>query len=347
MSNVIELSGRISIEEEACVWVAKIDRQLTALEENQFKNWITSSAQHYKTFMQVAEHWDKTEALQLSKKDLIPPKEIAYKKPYFYRPALAASFFFLAVVSFLMSYPQLAIKWQETNSQETNGYAIEYSESFSTENMVSSSIQLPDGSRLRINAKSVVDVSFSKKIREIKLKKGELFIEVAHDTQRPLVVVTKDHFVRAVGTAFNVNLVNEKETRLTVVEGKVVYGKANEREEKNSELNKGNLVVEGEQTVLNDVTVKKLSQEELERELSWKQGVLVFTGQPLKEVLVEVQRYTQYQFIIGSSSIETLQVVGYFKAGDVTTFLAALKGNFQIDHRMEKDNKILLFKAMP
>lgn len=64
MTNIININDRIKIEEEACQWVAKIDRQLTAAEEGEFKQWITLSAIHYKLFMGIAEHWDHTEVLK-------------------------------------------------------------------------------------------------------------------------------------------------------------------------------------------------------------------------------------------------------------------------------------------
>ncbi|MES2823090.1 MAG: FecR domain-containing protein [Pseudomonadota bacterium] len=349
MTNIVNINDRIKIEEEACHWLAKIDRQLTIAEEGEFKQWITLSAIHYKLFMAMAEHWDHTEMLKHFKNvnrklqpdihQKAPPMN--QQKPYFYRPAIAACIFFVCMLSVLGIFKYLS------PLTESDEYAIQYSETFSTATNSFADSLLPDGSRIKINAKSYARISYSNKIRKIELSKGEVFIEVAHDANRPLVVYANDRFVKAVGTAFNVNLVNVKTIKLTVTEGKVVYGTADNNEKNDIPAIKTSLVSSGQQVILGGLVenIISISKEELNRALSWRSGKLIFNGQTLKEVLTEIERYTDYKFVMGTASIGDIQIAGYFNAGDIDKFLSAMKNNFDIEYKIENTNEIRLYKA--
>lgn len=66
-------------------------------------------------------------------------------------------------------------------------------------------IVLPDQTVLHLNTRSAVDVVFSKDQRAIHLRAGEVAVETSHADpaeQRPLVVVTEDGSLRALGTRF-------------------------------------------------------------------------------------------------------------------------------------------------
>ena len=65
-------------------------------------------------------------------------------------------------------------------------------------------IQLADGSRLTLNARSAVDIQFSAGQRRVQLRAGELQVDVAADPLRPFVVATAQGQVQALGTRFMV-----------------------------------------------------------------------------------------------------------------------------------------------
>lgn len=65
-------------------------------------------------------------------------------------------------------------------------------------------ITLSDGSQLTLNARTTVDIDFSTDLRRVRLKHGELSIQVAADPSRPLEVWTDQGSVRALGTRFSV-----------------------------------------------------------------------------------------------------------------------------------------------
>lgn len=64
--------------------------------------------------------------------------------------------------------------------------------------------ELADGSRLTLNARSAVDIEFSAGQRRVRLREGELQVDVAADANRPFVVATAQGQVKALGTRFMV-----------------------------------------------------------------------------------------------------------------------------------------------
>ncbi|HEX4973578.1 MAG TPA: FecR domain-containing protein [Steroidobacteraceae bacterium] len=81
-------------------------------------------------------------------------------------------------------------------------------------------IDLADGSRVYLNARTQLAVRLGEKQRELRLSSGEALFSVAKDRQRPFRVRTADAMVEAVGTQFNVNA-RADGTRVAVIEGKV------------------------------------------------------------------------------------------------------------------------------
>ena len=70
-----------------------------------------------------------------------------------------------------------------------------------------STLTLSDGSKLWLNSGSVLEFpsQFSGDKREIHLVSGEMYIEVAHDQNKPFLVQTDDFQVRVYGTKFNIS----------------------------------------------------------------------------------------------------------------------------------------------
>ena len=79
--------------------------------------------------------------------------------------------------------------------------------------------------------------------------------------------------------------------------------------------------------------IEKLVEAELNRSLSWRQGVLAFTGEPLSEVVEEVSRYTEVEILIKDPVLNDLRFGGYFKIGNVDSLFEALEESFDVSVR--------------
>lgn len=71
-------------------------------------------------------------------------------------------------------------------------------------------LQLADGSRLSLNARSAVDIRFDAQQRRVLLRAGDLQVQVEPDRARPLIVATAHGEVRALGTRFMVRQDSER-----------------------------------------------------------------------------------------------------------------------------------------
>jgi len=89
--------------------------------------------------------------------------------------------------------------------------------------------------------------------------------------------------------------------------------------------------------------IETIPSTELARKLSWRQGVLSFSGEPLEQVVDEVSRYTPVKIIITDPSIRKIAIGGYFKAGESEAMFEALESSFGI--RVTRVNDRLVYLA--
>lgn len=79
---------------------------------------------------------------------------------------------------------------------------------------------LQDGSTVRAEPNTRVDIQLRRRYRALHLVQGEAFFSVAPDASRPFVVRTSEAMMQALGTRFVVS-VHDEESVLTVLEGTV------------------------------------------------------------------------------------------------------------------------------
>jgi transmembrane sensor len=208
-----------------------------------------------------------------------------------------------------------------------------------------STVRLSDGSIVTLNTDSSIEVRYDDTQRAVLLLRGEVYFEVAHDAAHPFRVLAGDRLLEAVGTAFNVRLGPSNDVRMMVTEGKVrVARRVTDALLRPSVapaiVDAGSLAVMQEGPMI----VQGLDATEIEVQLSWQRGMLVFDGEPLASVLLEIGRYTTVVFA-PDDSIRDVRVGGYFRAGDIDGLLVALRESFDIDSQRIADGRIALFPA--
>jgi transmembrane sensor len=73
--------------------------------------------------------------------------------------------------------------------------------------------------------------------------------------------------------------------------------------------------------------------------------MLIFDGEPLSQVLSEVQRYNSVSFMPIADDIADLKISGYFKSNDINGLLQSLNYNFAIDYQKVSNNTFSLNRA--
>lgn len=344
MSTIIGFPNREQISDQASLWIARLDRELSAQEQHELSQWLAASEQHRKVLFEMAELWDKMDSLARLADLFQAPQQAPIRKPRFYG-AIAASLLLVALIfgwQLTSVQPASLIAWLHSDPAVVDGV-------YETAVGEHSNVNLPDGSVLVLNTNSRVTVKYSEGHRLFLLERGELNIEVAHDKSRPLSVIAGNKVMQAVGTAFNVRIRNDNEVALLVTDGKVLVAK----QEAQKTIEKivaerlpstSMAVAQGEKVLLGapEETIAKADDNDITAQLSWRQGNLVFRGETLEDALVEINRYTSVRFEVADESIKQERIAGLFKAGDVDGLLAALEQNFNIQNQRIGNNKILL-----
>ncbi len=332
--------------EQACDWIARLDRSLTKTEIAELQQWLAAHPQHRESLLEVAALWDKMDSLRRLA-DLFPSTEPQQRQPW--RPlAIAASLACLFTLATLF--------WRAdgflTNPAATPALVATQS-SYQTRVGETSTIELPDSSRLLLNTNSFVVVKYSAKARIIELQRGEIMINVAHDNSRPLSVVAAGKIIQAVGTAFNVQVRNTQ-VELIVTDGKVRVETAaalqlQDEHQLAARLPASALAIsKGERVDLDasgqrEEKVQKIAAVDIAANLSWRSGNLIFRGESLADAVAEISRYTDIQFELSDDAkLKDIHVAGMFKTGDVDGLLAVFKSNFNISHERLSRDKILL-----
>ncbi len=353
MSNVHQLNigntNEDTVLDQASDWIAKLDNGLNKKQIISFQQWLHHCPENMATMFEIAQMWDKMDDVTRLA-DMFPLTNNKQNKRPVWLGAIAASLVIGLSFSFLTP-----LKYSDVFSAKQSQVVVVNSFSYQTEVGETSKIQLPDNSELLLNTNSLVKVTYTAQARVIELQQGEIHIDVAHDTSRPLSVLAGGQVIQAVGTAFNVQLKDDS-VELIVTYGKVLVKekpieefqllvgtnntKLSSKETSVSKDEKIQLVL-GNHSVQKTVKVGTL---EKAAKLSWLEGKLIFTGESLAEVLIEISRYTNVQFELEQNSrIKDVKVAGVFKTGDVTGLLKVLSRNFSINHEQVSKDKIKLY----
>lgn len=348
MSNVRQFYSKEDIQEQACMWISRIDRGLSETEKQALVQWCQLNTAHHNTLLEMATYWDNLTVLnELS--GLFPLEEKPTSERKFANLLMAACVLFVSILSVNTlldrSFIPMLPSYKELQLTQTQSFGTQIGEQ--------ASFALSDGSHIQLNTNTQVIVNYSPEHRQLLLVQGEAQFDVAKDIDRPFTVTAGEQSFTALGTIFNVQKDNEQAMELVVTEGKVLITKANEvlsvlKKSVSQQQNvstSGLLVQSGEKaTIAQDEqqAVEPVSLSELQRDLAWQQGMLIFEGESLTTVLADISRYTDSRFEIIDPQISQLKVAGYFKANDIDGLLASLKVNLNIDATRSTNNTILL-----
>jgi transmembrane sensor len=198
-------------------------------------------------------------------------------------------------------------------------------------------VRLADGSVVRLNTGSSIEVALGKKARSIRLLRGEASFDVAHDTARPFIVEADGAKVRAVGTAFSVRLRPDL-TEVTVTQGVVLVRDAQAP---------GRRVTAGNAAAVRQgaIAVTPLGGRDIARRLAWQQGRLSFDGDTLAQAVEEFNRYRTSPIVIGDPALSGLRIGGTFRSDRSDDFAHALEQSFGIRALPGADGSLLLMPA--
>jgi transmembrane sensor len=215
---------------------------------------------------------------------------------------------------------------------------------------------LPDGSVVEFPAGAEFTVDYSGMLRRVVLMRGEAYFQVAKNPSRPFVVSADGIEVRAVGTAFSVQ-VGKPRVEVLVTEGRVSVDQVpglspsaplDSLPRSLTMVNAGNRVVVDavrQPTEMASLPVQAVSATEMAERLAWRNPRVEFSGAPLRDVIAVINRYNRVQFIIDDPVLASVLVSGLFPADDADAFLRMLEAGFQVQAERRDGGQILLRKS--
>lgn len=198
-------------------------------------------------------------------------------------------------------------------------------------------IRLADGTTIELNTNTVVRTAFSESRRTVELVRGEAFFQVRHDERCPFVLLAANHRVIDLGTKF---LAREDGASFKVV---LIEGSAKVETGIATNNAKSVLLKPGDEAVAtaHDLTITRKSDKQLESELGWQRGVLVFQRATLVEVAREYNRYNSRKIVIADTKAGARLITATLPTNDVKGF-ARMAKNFLGLHVEEREGEIVI-----
>lgn len=175
-----------------------------------------------------------------------------------------------------------------------------FAQSFETQRGQQLSVQLPDGSELRLDTATRVEVSLYRQRREVRLPQGQAVFHVQADSARPFQVLAGNTRVTVVGTRFAVRHTDAGQVRVAVEEGMVSVA-ALDRADWAVFLAAGQQMAGG---VVAAVPPSGIAP--------WRDGRIALDNMPLSQALAEFERYGPTHMVVHDPEVAALRISGSF-----------------------------------
>lgn len=208
------------------------------------------------------------------------------------------------------------------------------------------SITLDDGSHLVLGAASSIRWQLGDRQRLLTLLSGQVFFDIAKDSDRPFIIQAGVSSIEVVGTQFDVRKIQNK-TEVSVLEGhvkvnKIFYPDTNSDSAPapklislfaGDKLKIRHGVVEGD--------IEKISVNEIS---AWKKGRFVYRNVDLADVISDVKRYYHGDINLHGSNLASLKVTTTFTLEQIDSMSYALEKILPIRVIRDKQDNLLIVK---
>lgn len=293
--DALDIEASDSIDAQAASWFARNGNEASRADRKAFAAWQAVPA-HARAYAEFEQLWaDLAQLQQLNK-----PMPLPQREPSLWRPALAvAAALLCAVLATPLGAPRELYHTQIAT--QAKGMRM---------------LNLPDGSTLYVNANTRSRVDFNAHQRILHLDKGQLYIEVAADKERPLYVQAGESNVRVVGTGFDVRR-GQQQLVVSVAHGQVAF----ETDGKSPVTLLGTRQRAAYNYAKGTLQQQTLSAEEV---ADWRSGHLSFRNRELAGLIDELSLYRPQQPLQVNKAVAQLKVSGNLDVNDPDALLSAL-----------------------
>ena len=247
----------------------------------------------------------------------------------------------------------------ENNNSKKDHLPVEKSSEIATKNGSKTTITLPDGTKVWVNAgsKLTYENSYGNNLREVTLS-GEAFFDVVHNAEKPFVIHTSKMDIRVLGTAFNVRCYpDEKKMETSLIRGSIevtlkdrqkekIYLKPNEKltltdDEVSTSLIKNLKKAKNEIVNMQPlVAISHLTYQPADSsvvETSWVDNKLVFRSETFEEVALKMEKWYGVTINIQNENLKQEHLTGSFESETVDQALTALQFTTNFRYTINKN----------
>lgn len=298
------------IDEIAAGWAVRLAEGLSLKDRRDLDAWLERDSRHLGAFVRAQAVWldlDRVTAMERGASRPVLPRRRFWRNRWIM--SAAASLLIAVLVGGGLVYDRFAGRYAAGDREVLR-------------------VALDDGSTIVLNTGSVMQVRYGEHERRVLLRRGEASFEVTHDVTRPFVVRARDITVRAVGTQFAVSMTGES-VAVTVTDGVVeVQRSGADATEQRQLIVKNDRVVA---TAAKPIVERKLTTAEVARDLSWRNGLLMFDGETLAAAAAEVNRYSSKPVTIDDPALAAEKFIGVFRIGNSQAFARAAATAFDAE----------------
>jgi transmembrane sensor len=327
-----------AIRAAAADWIARRDAGLSAHEQLEYSAWLDGSPAHRMAVERLDFAWKMLDRpLATGSADAVL-SEIAQRARQ--RRQRRTSVFKVASLALLLG---AGFGWQALRPpSDLTSPAVA-----SAVVLLPSIQSLPDGSLAELRDGAEIAVEFTETQRRVFLRRGEVYFKVATNPARPFIVAAGGVEVRAVGTAFTVDL-GISAVDVLVTEGKVAVMAPRSAAQVEAENVEPLMVAAGHGTTVRTSAqpappeLLMVAADDLQARLAWRSARLEFSGTPLIEAVALLNQHNHVQFTIEDRDLARMRVSGIFRAVNTDAFVRLLESSFGVQSERRGTDEIVL-----
>jgi transmembrane sensor len=200
-------------------------------------------------------------------------------------------------------------------------------------------VVLPDGTRIFLNQGSQLSYTdgFNDNSRSINFE-GEAYFEIAANPEKPFIITTQNLGIKVLGTSFNLSSNKQDEQiELHLQSGKVLVYSVDEQGKmlEQLQLNPGEMA-----TFTKSSGMLKRDEIQSANHLAWKTGVLEFHNTPLTEVIEELSKTYNLNFV-AEHNCNNLMLTARFENESAESILQTLEFVFNLNISDQGDHFLI------
>lgn len=328
MSSPSPDSPENTLRATAARWAVRRDRGLSAAESIDYELWLAADPRHAAAMQRTSAAWSLLDRIPESA--AAPILAAATRRRSFWRRTVTfgslAAAAALAVGLFVWSRPLPADPTLSAPALSAT----------TTPRLVT----LSDGTVVQLNTGGEVSERFTAATRHVTLTRGEAHFAVAKNPARPFVVQAGSLQVRAVGTAFNINL-QSAAVDVIVTEGRVQLTTGTPDA---PALNAGERATLRRAADGPTLVVARIDAAAITQTLAWREPLMRLGGATLAELAAEFERATGRRLVLADPALADLRFGGRFRADDIDGFTHLLASTLDLDVERTADGAIVLRK---